>query len=301
MADKEKAKHIRNLRNRLQRGTASLAEKAELELWDSQKRRGRKPKYLTSGAPTDTASGNAGAPPTSEASAASDSTRSPPISVHSNLPGMDGGTVSAEETNLPPLNVDPTLPGIGTAAQNTDTSASGAANTNQSSSSTTGQTHGHSASNASTSGSAPKMTSAEAAANGQEVANMLTGFLAELNNYTVVNGGNGMPPPFFLLFNKSCARMCAKYAGNFAEEDFDMAIVVGASGYVGYNAWRTHKKLQKEGKDKASVERHSPTAAPDAKQGPPPPVVPIRANGALLPKHEPTVGEIINPNGNRVY
>jgi len=290
--DSEQKKRIKSLRNKVKRGSANAAEQEELRQWDSQKRRGRPPKYTVQ---PPTASSMAMETPISTISEVGSDI---PISVQSSLPGS-----GQEEPNLPPLNVDPNIATGETASSATNTGAQGAATGATSSSTTTNPTPGHSASNASTNGSAPKVSPAEAAANAKEISGMVTGALITLNNWTVNNGGMGMPPAYFAQFDVSFARLLAKYGGNVDQEDVDSVVVVGGSAFIGYNALQTHRRLKKEGKDKNSVERHPPPApAADPKQGPPPPVVPIRANGAFLPPNrEPSVGEIINPNGNRVY
>jgi hypothetical protein len=301
MANSEQSKRINKLRAKLGRGTASEAEKMEIAQWDAIPRRGRKPKLNLNSLPTIPSNGNANPPTPSGAPEASDSTHTQPISVHSNLPGMDGG--ESGEPNLPPMNVDPTI-GAADPTGNTTTSVPGAGSQPNQSSTTTGQTPGHSASNASTNGNAPKVTPAEAQANAREISAMVTSTLAQLNNWTVTNGGPGMPPLFFAQFDMSLSRLLAKYAGNMVQEDVDMFIVVGSGTFVGYNAWQTNRKLKREGKDKNSVERHpTPAPSPEPKQGPPPPVVKPNVNGAInvLPSHEPGIREIINPNGNRVY
>lgn len=129
---------------------------------------------------------------------------------------------------------------------------------------------------------------------------MATGALMQLNSWTVQNGGTGMHPAFFIQWEQSFARLMTKYGGNLVQEDVDMFVVVGAGGFVGYNAWRTSQRLKKEGKDKNSVERNPTTPV----QGPPPPVVKSESNPAPRLVQPPTIVDVashINPNGGRVY
>jgi hypothetical protein len=223
------ANSIAKLRKKIKAGIASTLEQSEVEQWEREHPRGRRPKSKTS-TPESASQTN----PETQGQGTGGASESGSPTIHNELPGSGIGH------NLPPIDMS-------TSTFNSNANASGAGTNSNASSQPNFASHATTnSSSTSPPPNGPAMSAKEAEASADMVAGVVTKILSEVNDSNRSHGFPAIGEQLIGLFHFSVKRMCIRYGAAVDEEAMDATVVIGISGFVGFNSWKAYKKAQDE-------------------------------------------------------